>query len=205
MEKKSPFRTALNELIGSQPEVDGEQKAAPVQEAAPEPAAPQFEVRDVDTGVPVTVQKVAPTVVNEGVTIDGSFSCDHDLLFAGTITGNLKCEGKLTVRGYVVGNIYASQLELNGARVRGNVVCHTGMMMSDTSMIVGNVETGSLGMWGKVKGDISVQDQANLHDGAYVLGDVTAGGIAIEQGACLNGRLSTRSDVNVSQMFSDLE
>lgn len=111
MEKKSPFMSALNELMGNQP--IGEEQAAPqgAPQAAPQPdpdPIPQVEARDMDTGVPVAVSQVAPTIINEDVTIDGSLSCGHDMLFSGSIKGNVKCDGKLTVRGYIFGNVVAA-------------------------------------------------------------------------------------------------
>lgn len=208
MEKKSPFMTALNELMGNQPA--GEEQSAPTSgspaPAEPEPeSVPQVEARDVDTGVPVAVSQVAPTIINEDVTIDGSLSCGHDMLFSGSIKGNVKCEGKLTVRGYIFGNVAAAQIELCGARIRGNTVCSGFMTMDEGSMIVGDVESENLILGGKIKGDVTVRSQADVRSSAYLLGDLEVGGLSIQQGACLNGRISTRSDESASQVFSDLE
>lgn len=209
MEKKSPFMTALNELMGNQP-TDAEQAAAP--QAAPQPeaeaepqAAPQVEARDMDTGVPVAVSQVSPTVINEDVTIDGSLACGHDMLFSGSIKGNVKCDGKLTVRGYIFGNVVAAQVELCGARIRGNTVCSGFMTMDEASMIVGDVESENLILGGKIKGDVTVRGQADVRGTAYLLGDLAVGGLSLQQGACLNGRISTHSDESANQVFSDLE
>lgn len=206
MEKKSPFISALNELIGSQPGAEIPGAAAPAAEPQPAPAAePEMEARDVDTGVPVAVNRVSPTVINDDVTIDGSITCGHDMLFCGSIKGNVKCEGKLTVRGYIFGNVIATQVELFGARIRGNTMCTGCMLMDSDSMVVGNVESDSMVLAGKVKGDVTVRAQADVRGTAYLLGDLAVGGITVEHGACLNGRLTTHTDESVSQMFGDLE
>ena len=208
MEKKSPFMSALNELMGNQP--IGEEQAAPqgAPQAAPQPdpdPIPQVEARDKDTGVPVAVSQVAPTIINEDVTIDGSLSCGHDMLFSGSIKGNVKCDGKLTVRGYIFGNVVAAQVELCGARIRGNTVCNGFMTMDEGSMIVGDVESENLILGGKIKGDVTVRGQADVRSSAYLLGDLEVGALAIQQGACLNGRISTHTDESAGQIFSDLE
>ena len=152
-------------------------------QAAPQPdpdPIPQVEARDMDTGVPVS--QVAPTIINEDVTIDSSLSCRHDMLFSCSIKGNVKCDGKLTVRGYIFGNVVAAQVELCGARIRGNTVCNGFMTMDEGSMIVGDVESENLILGGKIKGDVTVRGQADVRQFRLSAGRSEVGGLAIQQG-----------------------
>lgn len=208
MEKKSPFMSALNELMGNQP--IGEEQAAPqgAPQAAPQPdpdPIPQVEARDMDTGVPVAVSQVAPTIINEDVTIDGSLSCGHDMLFSGSIKGNVKCDGKLTVRGYIFGNVVAAQVELCGARdLAAEDEVFAFHIAHDHAALVHGHKAVAHGV-APDAGDVTVRGQADVRSSAYLLGDLEVGGLAIQQGACLNGRISTHSDESASQIFSDLE
>lgn len=201
MDKKNPFRTAINELMGSEPGA----AAATVQDNLAQELAPQ-EPGEGQGGNTVEFrgQSGPSAFITEDVVIDGSITVGRNMVFAGTIKGNVKCEGKLTVQGRVEGDITAVEVEMVGARVRGKTVCQGHLSVDAGSLVVGNVESDELLLAGKDNGDIHVNGMADIRGTALLVGDLEFGSVAVEQGAVLTGKVTTKTDENPSAIFSEL-
>jgi len=73
-------------------------------------------------------------------------------------------------------------LRIDGT-VDGNIYCEGKVIVGPTGCITGNVESESIELMGKVKGNIVVHDIIKLKSKSYYDGDITAMSIDIEAGA----------------------
>lgn len=102
----------------------------------------------------------------------------------GSLTGNknilssdVEIKGKLR---------FTSELIIDG-RIEGEVNSEGDLTVGENARIVGNIKTRSVVVFGNVEGNITVTDRCELKQNATLHGDVTAGKLAIEEGATFMG------------------
>ncbi len=95
-------------------------------------------------------------------------------------------------------NILSSDVEIKGklrfsndliidGRIEGEVNSEGDLTVGENAQIVGNIKTRSVVVFGKIEGNITVSDRCELKQNAILHGDVTAGKLAIEEGATFMG------------------
>ena len=95
-------------------------------------------------------------------------------------------------------NILSSDVEIKGklrfsndliidGRIEGEVNSEGDLTVGENAQIVGNIKTRSVVVFGKIEGNITVTDRCELKQNAILHGDVTAGKLAIEEGATFMG------------------
>lgn len=95
-------------------------------------------------------------------------------------------------------NILSSDVEIKGklrfendliidGRIEGEVNSEGDLTIGENAQIVGNINTRSVVVFGKVEGNITVTDRCELKQNAVLHGDVVAGKLAIEEGATFMG------------------
>ena len=199
MDKKSVLQTAFSELIsgGSRseevPGVDGslayEPEPAPVTPSS-SPAEPSASQESNITHIGGNARPCS--IISKEMVVDGSIDTDGDVILAGKIKGNIKCSGKLTLYGQIEGNINAQEIVMAGARVRGITLCSSNVTIDASTSVVGSIECADLQLEGKVEGDVVASGNVTLKHTAYLLGDLQLGGISVELGARLIGRVTTK-------------
>ncbi|MDO5602320.1 MAG: polymer-forming cytoskeletal protein [Oscillospiraceae bacterium] len=209
MEKKNPFKAAINELIGAQDDVSPVSTlgTAPDSNLAEELIEPeQLSAAGTDENEnTVPFRSAGPSaLITEDVVIDGSISAERDMLFAGTIRGNVRCEGKLTVQGRIEGDVTAGEVSMISAKVRGKTICQGQLIMDEHSIVVGDIESDEAVLSGKVNGDIHTNGNIDIRATALVVGDLEFGTVSVEHGAAITGKMTTKSADNPSQAFSEL-
>lgn len=93
-----------------------------------------------------------------------------------TITGNLKSEGEVQVDGQINGDIHCAHL-----------------IVGKNATINGNIIAEDVVVRGKVTGSIRA-NRVTLQDTAVVASDIYHKSLAVEQGACFEGRSCRRDD-----------
>ena len=86
-----------------------------------------------------------------------------------TITGNLHSQGEIQIDGTVEGDIHSDVL-----------------IVGETANVIGDITADSVRVHGRITGQIKA-NSVSLAKTAHVLGDILHGGLAIEQGAFLEG------------------
>jgi len=81
---------------------------------------------------------------------------------------------------------FANELVIDG-RIEGEVNSEGDLTVGENAHIQGNINTRSVVVYGKVHGNITVSDRCELKQNAELHGDVTAGKLAIEEGASFMG------------------
>jgi cytoskeletal protein CcmA (bactofilin family) len=97
------------------------------------------------------------TIIARGVTLEGNFKGDGDVVVEGCVKGSLQTGGMLTV--------------------------------GPEATIEAEVQVGEASVAGTIQGNITVKNRLELRSTAKVTGDVVAQVLAMEAGACLQGRL----------------
>ncbi len=98
-------------------------------------------------------------------------------------------------------NILSSDVEIKGSikfsndliidgKIDGEVTSDGNLTVGENAECMGEIRTRSVTIFGKVKGNITVQDRCELKSNAILEGDICAGTLAIEEGASFMGSSS---------------
>lgn len=82
---------------------------------------------------------------------------------------------------------FSDDLIMNG-RIDGEVISYGTFTVGESGLVKGDIKTKSLTIFGKVEGDINVQESCSLRSDAVVEGDITAGYLSIDEGATFMGQ-----------------
>ena len=96
-------------------------------------------------------------------------------------------------------NVLANDVEIKGSikfshdliidgKIEGEVVSDGALTVGENAQIKGEVKTRSVIIFGKVEGNVSVQERCELKSNAVLIGDISAGTLAIEEGATFMGQ-----------------
>ena len=96
-------------------------------------------------------------------------------------------------------NVLGNDVEINGSikfsdhlitdgKIEGEVISNGILTIGENAMIKGEVKTRSAIIFGKVEGNITVQERCEIKNKAILVGDIAAGTLAIEEGATFMGQ-----------------
>ncbi len=89
----------------------------------------------------------------------------------------------------IKGNFTSSEnLRIDGIII-GDVICKKRLVVGRNGLIKGKVTAASLGVEGKIEGEIHSEGEILLKTSAEVIGIVTAPKMEVEEGALFNGEL----------------
>lgn len=151
----------LKQIIGQKPQ--------PV--APPPPAAPTYNppVSDAYTR-PAPSYNPAPPVKSSF-----SMSTNKNILSSDVeIKGSLKFSNDLIIDG----------------RIEGEVTSDGSLTVGENALVIGEIRTKSVVVFGKVQGNITVTERCELKSNAIQEGDIVAGTMSIEEGASFMGKSS---------------
>ena len=109
----------------------------------------------------------------KSTTTEKTVSTSATLISAGTVLqGDLKSEADLRIDG----------------TIHGNVTSSSKIIVGPTGFVEGHIQGVQADITGKVIGNISVKELAQLRTKAHVQGNITAVSLQIESGAAFNGQ-----------------
>lgn len=96
-------------------------------------------------------------------------------------------------------NVLSNDVEIKGSikfshdliidgKIDGEVSSDGALTVGENANIKGEIKTRAVTIFGKVEGNITVSERCELKSNAVLQGDVTAGTLAIEEGATFHGR-----------------
>jgi cytoskeletal protein CcmA (bactofilin family) len=96
-------------------------------------------------------------------------------------------------------NVLSNDVEIKGSikfshdliidgRIEGEVQSDGALTVGENANIKGEIKTRTVVIFGKVEGNISVQERCELKSNAILIGDISAGTLSIEEGATFDGR-----------------
>lgn len=127
------------------------------------------------------------SLIGEHTELTGDISTDDDLTIYGRVKGNIKCSRSIQIYGSVEGDILCQDAVVTKASIHGNIECRETLKISEESDIEGNITTSALENGGSIRGDIHASGHICLSAQSVVSGDINAGTISVEQGACIQG------------------
>jgi cytoskeletal protein CcmA (bactofilin family) len=74
-------------------------------------------------------------------------------------------------------------------RVEGEITLKKHLMVETTGVIVADVQTQNITVKGEVRGNLTAQDKVEIHQGARVVGNITAPRVVIAEGARFKGHI----------------
>ena len=143
------------------------------------------------------------STIAAGTTIVGTIRSKGDLNILGDVQGNVETTGTVSLSGKVVGDVTGRDINLKRSTVKGNIVSSGYVQFDGSTTVVGNVTAKSVSCNGHVKGNFAVDGKAHFLCGTILVGDVCAGSLVIEEGARINGDLSTanQKDIDIEDTF----
>ena len=104
-------------------------------------------------------------------------------------------------------NVLANDVEIKGSikfshdliidgKIDGEVQSDGSLTVGENAHIKGEVKTRTVTIFGKIEGNVTVQERCELKSNAIMVGDIAAGTLAIEEGATFMGQslVGKRSD-----------
>jgi cytoskeletal protein CcmA (bactofilin family) len=96
-------------------------------------------------------------------------------------------------------NVLSSDVEIKGSikfshdliidgRIEGEVHSEGALTVGENAYIKGEIKTRTVAIFGKVEGNVVVQERCELKSNATLLGDISAGILSIEEGATFMGQ-----------------
>ncbi len=153
----------LKQIIGQKPQ--------PVAPPAPvAPAAPTYTPSQESYSKPAPSYNPAPPVKSTF-----SMSTNKNILSSDVeIKGSLKFSNDLIIDG----------------KIEGEVTSDGSLTVGENALVIGEIRTKSVVVFGKVQGNITVTERCELKSNAIQEGDIVAGTMSIEEGASFSGRSS---------------
>lgn len=99
-----------------------------------------------------------------------------------------------TLTGDLTGN---SVIRIDG-QINGNVKVTNGLILGEKGVIIGDIETGSAVIYGRVNGHVQAQ-QLEIKKTGKVNGDIKTGTLEIEMGAQYNGKLEMKQLIKTEE------
>jgi cytoskeletal protein CcmA (bactofilin family) len=98
-------------------------------------------------------------------------------------------------------NILSSDVEIKGSlkfsndliidgKIEGEVTSDGSLTVGENALVIGEIRTKSCVLFGRVQGNITVTERAELKSDAVLEGDIVAGTLSIEEGATFMGKSS---------------
>lgn len=110
------------------------------------------------------------------------------------ITEDVEIRGEITFSG---------RLEFNG-RFEGNLSSGGELIVGESAVVKGTVEVETADIAGKIMGDVITSGRVHLRPEAMIYGDVKAGVIVVEEGAIVEGKLSTAQPDRPAPDFANI-
>lgn len=173
----------------------------------PEPAPPA--AKNNKKAVDVT-----NTVIAKGTTITGGIHSEDDILIEGTVEGSVEAKSvliqnggqvregiiakeNLEIHGNIDGDISGKDIRLYQSKVHGNLTSEGSVYVDKTSVLNSDIQAESIEIYGRVKGEISVNGKATIHRGSVVKGSVRCKDILLETGAKFQGAVEQISEEDI--------
>ena len=145
------------------------------------------------------------TIISEGTSIQGNITTNAGIKIHGSVVGDISSQGKVCVYGEVHGDVSGERVELVSCRMQGNISALDSVIVSQDSKVVGDITANTLRAEGKLKGNVVVQNGAELSANAVLLGNLTSAEILIEKGAVIRGEIKVVIDNGAEDLDTEEE
>lgn len=195
MSKKDNFNQAMFDMFGVGKETaqaqGTESTAVDLDSEYMDRTVVQFPSSD---GPELKVISLPVTYLAPGTRVEGTLRSEGSVEIDGEFKGDIIAEGNVTLRTDVTGNITARNLKVEGCCLTGDARISDQVQINSDSSVTGNISAGMLSSGGSIVGDLDIQHNMSLEQGAKVVGNVTTGTMSVSRGAIIRGNVETRGE-----------
>jgi len=131
------------------------------------------------------------TIISRNTYVDGNVRSFADMSIDGDIKGDVETTKNVDLNGKIIGNITCNNAMMHTSQIQGNVRMKGNVSMKRDTLLMGDLMSTYADINGKVKGNLDVVGKADLKGDAVVFGDISASTITVEDGAIIQGYVST--------------
>ncbi|MCL2632992.1 MAG: polymer-forming cytoskeletal protein [Oscillospiraceae bacterium] len=131
------------------------------------------------------------TVISRNTYVDGNIRSFADMSVDGDIRGDVETTKNIDLNGKIVGNVTCNNALMHASQVQGNIRMKGNVTMKRDTLLMGDLMSTYADINGKIKGNLDVVGKADLKGDAVVFGDISASTITVEDGAIIQGYVST--------------
>lgn len=202
MSKKDNFSQAAYEMFGlgkggsNSKHEAGKPAEKPAEAAAKKAEDDEMDLSIVSVGaadaqekpVEKAPEKPKTTLLAEGSVFEGTLHTKGDVEIAGVFKGDIYSEGDVKLFANIEGNVQGGNVELVTSNVQGDVSAKDLLKIGPQSVVGGNIHTKDMICSGRIVGNVDATGRVTLTTGSALTGDLTAGTIAVMEGALMEGR-----------------
>ena len=131
------------------------------------------------------------TVISKNTVVDGNIRSFADMSIDGDIKGDVETTKDIDLNGKVVGNLTCNNAGLHDSQIQGNLRLKGNVAMERDTVLIGDLTSTYADLNGKIKGNINIAGKAQLKEDAVIFGDISASTITVDDGAIIQGYVST--------------
>jgi cytoskeletal protein CcmA (bactofilin family) len=131
------------------------------------------------------------TVISRNTVIDGNIRSFANMGIDGDIRGDVETTKNIELSGRIVGNLTCNNAQMHVSQVQGNIRMKGQVEMERDTLLIGDLMSTYARVNGKIKGNIDVAGKMELKSDSVVFGDISASTITVEDGAIIQGYVST--------------
>ncbi|MDR0197578.1 MAG: polymer-forming cytoskeletal protein [Oscillospiraceae bacterium] len=131
------------------------------------------------------------TVISRNTTVDGNIRSFADMSIDGDIKGDVETTKNIDLNGKIVGNITCNNALMHMSQIQGNIRMKGNVNMKRDTLLIGDLMSTYAEVNGKIKGNLDIVGKAELRGDAVVFGDISAATSTVEDGAIIQGYVST--------------
>ena len=132
------------------------------------------------------------TRIAEGTTLAGKLTVQGNVEIAGDFKGDIDATGTVTICNDYYGNVTAAELCVKNCTITGDVKISGKVLLGEASVVIGNVTANEFICHGRVKGDLDIQEDLTLKAKSQIEGNIAMGSLMVEQGAVIEGSISSK-------------
>ncbi len=131
------------------------------------------------------------TIISRNTVIDGNVRSFANMSIDGNVKGNVETTKDIDLNGKIVGNIACNNASLRTSQIQGNIQMKGNAFMERDTLLIGDLTSTYANVNGKIKGNLAITGKAELKSDAVVFGDISASTITVNDGAIIQGYVST--------------
>lgn len=131
------------------------------------------------------------TVISKNTMIDGNVRSLANMSIDGDIRGDVETTKDIELNGKIVGNMTCNNANMITSQVQGNLMLKGSVEIGRDTLLIGDLNSGFASINGKVKGNVEITGKAEFKADAVIFGDISASTITVDDGAIIQGYVST--------------
>ncbi|MCL2108126.1 MAG: polymer-forming cytoskeletal protein [Oscillospiraceae bacterium] len=131
------------------------------------------------------------TVISKNTVVEGNIRSFANMNIDGNVRGDIETTKNVDLNGKIVGNLTCNNAQMLTSQIQGNVRMKGNIIMGRDTLLIGDLISTYAKVNGKVKGNLEVGGKAELKGDAVIFGDISASTITVDDGAIIQGYVST--------------